>query len=447
MGKVRALIAVIIIAMLGMGWLSFVWEKGSALAEYNKNIKQGDTFVEEKLYDRAIAQYEAAMTYKTSRDNWEKLLNAYRLRSNEIEIYGHGAVEDYIRKLDEAVRIFGNDEKMTLELADLYIEDDDYKEAYKVLTKAKENGINSEALNNKLEQVRYTYQLESRGIKTFYPYANKEYIVTNGVQWGILNAEGEVSRAFDYTYINQSGDGNIKIVTKENDSRLYDENEKVLGIFDFAVNDAKRFSEGLVAIKNGETYSYYNSFAQKVFGEYEDAGAFKDGKAAVKKDGKWGIVNAKGEAVSEFKYDSIVLDFESKYIHNGVIVASEGGKYSFYDENLNKISDFTCDEIGVPTDDGIYAFRIGDKWGYVTADGKEIIKPEYEGAKSFSKGLAAVCINEKWGFINKNNKIVIENEFLNADYFNENGVCLVNILNINSEDQNTWAVLTLELGL
>ena len=39
--------------------------------------------------------------------------------------------------------------------------------------------------------------------------------------------------------------------------------------------------------------------------QYEDVTDFSEGYAAVKKDGKWALINEKGEAVTEFKYDWI----------------------------------------------------------------------------------------------------------------------------------------------
>lgn len=39
--------------------------------------------------------------------------------------------------------------------------------------------------------------------------------------------------------------------------------------------------------------------------EYEDATAFHEGLAAVKKSGKWGFVNKKGKVAIDFQYDLV----------------------------------------------------------------------------------------------------------------------------------------------
>ena len=69
--------------------------------------------------------------------------------------------------------------------------------------------------------------------------------------------------------------------------------------------------------------------------------------------------------------------------------------------------------------DGTYAAVQKDgKWGFIDADGKEVIEPQYEDARSFSNGYAAVQKDGKWGFINQDNEMVIEPEFDDARSFN-----------------------------
>ena len=39
--------------------------------------------------------------------------------------------------------------------------------------------------------------------------------------------------------------------------------------------------------------------------EFDDVGNFKEGFSAVKKDGKWGYINTKGEQIVECKFDDV----------------------------------------------------------------------------------------------------------------------------------------------
>ena len=58
-------------------------------------------------------------------------------------------------------------------------------------------------------------------------------------------------------------------------------------------------------------------------------------------------------------------------------------------------------------------------------DGKIIIEPQYEDAKSFSNSMGAVKTSGGWVFINPKNEIVIQETFEDVDYLNDKGICFV----------------------
>lgn len=447
MGKNRLIVTILVIVLVVASWASYLNENTDALLSYNKSIKQADAWVEEGLYDRAIDEYNKAMEYKPSKGNWEKILRAYKLRSEETDIYGRDAIDDYITELELALSALQNDKNIVVELVELYIQQQSYEKAYDALTTVKENGVKDDEIEALYRKVKYTYKTKESDIKQFTAYSNGEYSIYNGVFWGTADGEGQQLTEYQYTYVGIIGEDAVRIITKEQDSRIYQEDKKVLGKIPFAVTDAGVYSEELIAIKEGEIYNYYNSFGKKQFGGYSAAGTFKDGKAAVCNNGKWGLINNKGKESKDFKYDDIVLGMSGYYINNDVIIASENGKYGIYDEKFKKRSDFSCDQIGIPTADKIYAYREGDKWGFVNSSGEVVIEPQYEGAKSFSNGLAAVCVDGKWGFIDEENQLVISCEFGDADYFNESGACMVKITDSSSEDGYIWGTIILEVGL
>ena len=69
---------------------------------------------------------------------------------------------------------------------------------------------------------------------------------------------------------------------------------------------------------------------------------------------------------------------------------------------------------------------IDGKYGYTDKEGKIVIEPQYDGAGTFSEGLASVKINGKHGYIDKRGKIVIEPQYDLAGDFRE-GLALVEI--------------------
>lgn len=60
-----------------------------------------------------------------------------------------------------------------------------------------------------------------------------------------------------------------------------------------------------------------------------------------------------------------------------------------------------------PFSEGMLAFVLDGKVGFIDKNGEVAIAPQYEYVCPFSEGLAAVCVGENWGFINKKGEIVI----------------------------------------
>ncbi len=65
-------------------------------------------------------------------------------------------------------------------------------------------------------------------------------------------------------------------------------------------------------------------------------------------------------------------------------------------------------------------------WGYLDHEGRSVIGPMFERARSFCEGLAAVAINGKWGFIRKDGSWEISPKYDGALDF-KNGLALVKV--------------------
>lgn len=205
-------------------------------------------------------------------------------------------------------------------------------------------------------------------------------------------------------------------------------------------------------VKNNGKYSYYDEFAKKAFGDFDYAGCFYNGKAAVKNNGVWYLINTKGEKVGD-EYKDIVLSETGSYMSNDVMIAStKEGTYTIYNNKLEEKANVTCSEIGKTSNNGLIAFKNNNKWGFVNEEGKIVIEPQYDNAKSFSYGLAAVYSKGKWGFIDKNNEVVIDYQFKDTDsnaayYFNSNGSCYVGA-DYSGENENVeLQLLSLIIGI
>ena len=59
------------------------------------------------------------------------------------------------------------------------------------------------------------------------------------------------------------------------------------------------------------------------------------------------------------------------------------------------------------SNDELFAFYNGRRWGFVDSEGNIKIRPQYNECCGFSNGYACVKKKDKWGFIDKQNRVVI----------------------------------------
>lgn len=192
--------------------------------------------------------------------------------------------------------------------------------------------------------------------------------------------------------------------------------------------------------------------------------------APFEKDGKWGVVNGKGEIILDPKYASIEIPGKLKN-EDLIKVEDFNGKTGYIDfsgkEIIPLIYDrgtsfsegyaFVCSEGSYPImvdiqgngkelegimmvsrlSEGLAVFQKARRYGFLDKNGAIEIAPQYLSAKGFRNGLAAVkcdnCNTEDlenstkglWGFIDEKGDFKIEAQFEDAYFFDENGRSIV----------------------
>lgn len=174
--------------------------------------------------------------------------------------------------------------------------------------------------------------------------------------------------------------------------------------FDYDMNS---FSCDLAKVSVDEKFGYIDRSGKLVIPPvYDDATAFYDGMAFVKKEDVSGFIDKTGEMIiSNNSYEI----FYGSFIY-GLTCITIDGKYGCIDTN-GKIVIPPVSEKPLDFFEGMSAVKINGKWGYVDMKGDICIKPAFDEAWSFSEGLAAVMVGGKWGYIDKGGNIVISARF------------------------------------
>lgn len=116
----------------------------------------------------------------------------------------------------------------------------------------------------------------------------------------------------------------------------------------------------------------------------------------LKRNGKWGFINKKGEIVIDFIY------------------------------GVEKVHQFDVPLVGY-FNEGLAPFKKDGLWGFINTRNEVVIEPKYKKVNNFSEGLAGVSVNGKeWGFIDKSGHYLIEPKFYLTDVF-KNGICAVQL--------------------
>ena len=268
---------------------------------------------------------------------------------------------------------------------------------------------------------------------------------------GMIDSKNNTIIPFEYSFVSDlchASNGNSIIwVEKDGKHGIYSDDGKELQPCDiekaYIQNDDNYKKElsytdcplttYIYIVRNGMTGVISGStFESLVPCMYEYLSPIKANKAFYKANGKWGIIDTSNKAIQLAIYDNIEIDgsslseqnmpskaFQSDmYVHNN-------GKIGMLKANGEDFIPMKYDSLGVYSDDMLVA-KVGDKYGFLNEEGKEIVPFIYPQAHDYSEGLAAV-VNEhgKYLFIDKLGNVAIKpKKYDRVDKF-QNGICKV----------------------
>ena len=180
-------------------------------------------------------------------------------------------------------------------------------------------------------------------------------------------------------------------------------------------------SLSLIPVKNGKEYQYIDKEGKIIINpQFSEASAFREGIALVRTSGekaKWGYIDEDGKYMIAANY------IDATVFSEGLAwVVSENGAPTAIDDNGEiKITLQDAETVKI-FKEGLAAFSIlkdGEtQWGFVDAEGKVIISPQFSAAGNFSNGKCAVLNKDgKWGYIDQDGKLDISYQFDGAEKF------------------------------
>ena len=153
-------------------------------------------------------------------------------------------------------------------------------------------------------------------------------------RYGLCNDNGEILLPSEYEFIGKESEG-FRNVMKNGLWYLYRVESQGLTIVPnitylgfshnnrFLVNIGGEFIPGQKKKARGGRWGYVDDHARFVIEPvYDDASRFKENRALVKFNGKWGVIDICGNVVIPFEYDNVYSDLENEHFElcaNGIV--------------------------------------------------------------------------------------------------------------------------------
>lgn len=273
-------------------------------------------------------------------------------------------------------------------------------------------------------QKKSTLQEISKIDYNYFIYMSKEDMV------GVVDKTGKVIIEATYSDIyipNPSKDVFMCYETEDEYEFLNSKGEELFSTYDSVTvlktsESDREFEKDVLKYKKSDKYGLIDYKGNKITEpEYDSIQSLKNrpGELLVKKSGKYGVININGEIKLEIKYDGIIGDefYSEKYGYGqtGYIISEktdEGIMYGYIDyqgeqyleikyESISRVFEYTGEDVY------LIAMQNG-KYG-VYKNSKIIIDQKYQNiAYSKESNLFAVKRNSKYGIFNTNGKEILE---------------------------------------
>lgn len=425
--KNRILLTILMGIMVVAGWKSQLDMDLTANTDNRAYIQQAEKCRSLGLYEEAAEHYEEAMRVSATQDTMDRILEVRELfYEEEVSDAARAAL---LGSLDQARQLYPDELSYWEREIGMYLENEDYDSALSVCKAAFAQELSSDLLNEYKDRIKYSYQEDTSYVEQYRNSVNGYFLADSAENhWKWITDDKESDSREAYALLGGVGEKNIYACqTMDGKFFFYDTSYVKRGLINGEPDQLGLYAEGYCPVAYGDSYALVDLYGETLVDGLAYAGSFQNGYACISaSEGTWSMISTEGKETS-LAVSRVVCDEAGRYTLQDRILAAEGDRYYLYKSDLSeKVGDLSAVDVDVLTEDGWLAFQDDSgKWGYADMEGKVVIEPQYEAAKSFSNGVAAVCIDGKWGYINTKAQVVVNAQFLSCGYVSEHGICYV----------------------
>lgn len=435
MKKVTSLFVLIVLIVLTvLAWSGALRNRENDKKAYAEYLDKAKKYESREIWVDALDNYKNALDY--DKNNLE-ILSKIALMYQKL-----GDGNGFLNTNAQIIRLAPKSPEPYLERANYYVEKSKYADAIKTLRDAEKqikDNEEIEELKKRLSTLTVEKYVSFSSVNDWHVQGDKNYLGAeeNG-KWGLVLKDGRRKVRFSFEYVGAfDKESGVAPCCLDGEYYYIDEkgNRRLVGDYDYQFLGS--FGDGWAPAQRNEKYGYINRDFEEFSFEYDYSGSFANGVAAVQKNGKWALIDDKLNLISGFEYEDIKLDSLGFCSVFGMIVAKKQGQYYLLNLKGEKLIQTGYEDISLPASDTeAIAVKLGEVWGFVDTNGHEILKPQFQNAKSFSLGLAPVQVGDRWGFIDLEGNLVVECKYSDAGVFSVDGAAPV-------KGSETWNLLVL----
>ncbi|MBQ8509984.1 MAG: WG repeat-containing protein [Clostridia bacterium] len=417
----QLLLIAVLLVVLAAGWLKAMQatDNSDEIEAQNALVVQADALAEKTLYVRAIPLYQEALEYETDSNSAieEKLMAAY---------LAFGETDAYISLVSSRSSRGIAAEAEYLQCAEIYLASNSLEKAMNILEVGMKKMESSETLRSFYEKNRFYYTVYMTNLSEIVPVKSGMMPVYDGSKWGYANERGQVKMPCVYDSVTSFNESGYAVVELNGEFKVITSAGALYGIDETGVTDVSGITSRYVLAQANGTYSYYDYdfICRAPNYQYEEVTVNACGFAAVKKDGKWGVITDNGELTTDYIYEDVAVNATGSmftaYGETVVGAAKKDGKWYLVTPYGTVMNAFTSGYAGLRAPEGGNLFAFCDesgKWGYLNTNGEVVVECQYDDAYSFSDDLGAVKEDRLWHYINGDGVTVIEGHYTDAKPF------------------------------
>ncbi|MBP5271778.1 MAG: WG repeat-containing protein [Clostridia bacterium] len=438
-------IVFLLLSFCAGGWFLVLSEHRTDVSELAEQKALANEKYEKQIYDEALAAYKTVLaTDPDDLISMERVADIYQKTGQDTSCIAwcervlHKDPSNLAVRLLEA-RSYDGLKKV--------------KSAISVLQKALKSAGDVPDKDPKKQEIKaYLLELEGRYELSYlslswaapwFPLPDGSWAATVGEEnaLSVYSAKGKEVVTGPWSYLGASADDDRLFPVREGEQWYFVDGagERRL-VPDGSYLSLYAFSEGLAPAKRlsgpepdaKPVAGYLDKTLKEQRFEFEEAYPMESGKALVKKDGAYQLLDSSLQEQTVCAFTAVKVDPYGRALRYGRFIGrlpAEDGqpeRWGIFAEDGQRVGDFSAEEIRLPeSKTGPLAFCQEGLWGYVSRDGEMLIEPVYEETRSFSKGLGAFRQDGKWGYLNKDGEQVIPPTFEDALPFSEQGSAFV----------------------